>query len=74
MTKVFTIALLIALTAGLTACGRKGPLEPHPAQPGTKAAANADGQTQRLVLDNERKTASKPVLVPDRPFILDPLL
>ena len=74
MAKVFTIAILIAVTAGLTACGRKGPLEPHPAQPRTKAAADPDAKTQRLVLGNNRKTATTPIQVPDRPFILDALL
>lgn len=74
MARVFSIALLIALIAGTSACGRKGPLEPHPAQPRTKATSDADSNAQRLVPGNDRKRTSAPIHVPDRPFILDPLL
>lgn len=61
------MAAVVALIAaiGLSACGRKGPLEPPP-QAGVTAAA-----PEGLVA-----TAPKPAppAKPDKPFFLDPLL
>ena len=52
------LALLVIAGLGLSACGRKGPLEAPPSQPRADGAPPAE-------------TASGK---PDRPFILDGLL
>ena len=56
--------LLILLIAALTvsACGRRGALEPPP---------GAEVSRQALADDDAARAADEP---PDRPFILDPLL
>lgn len=59
-TSLFTVlAVLMAAAVGLSACGRKGPLD---RPPGTSASSG------------ETKTAKKSAGRPDRPFILDGLL
>jgi len=61
--RIFARALLLGLIAaaiGLSACGRKGPLEPPP----YAAAAAETGD----------KTAETAPPKPDKDFILDPLL
>ncbi len=76
---ILTIAVLsVALTLG--ACGRRGPLEPHPDAPPTqkaqqKAEDEADRQQAvRPALGGSRRTLSSPIQAPQKPFILDPLL
>ncbi len=73
------IAILSA-TLALGACGRRGPLEPHPdAPPSQKAQQKAEDendrqQTTRPTLGGSRRTLSSPIPPPQKPFILDPLL
>ena len=69
-------AVMSALALGLGACGRKGPLEPHPdAPPAPKAAEPAEAQSAtRPSLGGSRRTLSSPIAPPAKPFILDPLL
>ena len=52
--------ILLALSLGLSGCGRKGPLE-APA-------------SQQVGEDGEKKENGEEVEAPDRPFILDGLL
>lgn len=52
------LAAVLISAVGLSACGRKGPLQPPP----SAAATGEDGQKDK---GNEK---------PDRPFILDPLI
>ncbi|MBM3606994.1 MAG: hypothetical protein FJX29_00865 [Alphaproteobacteria bacterium] len=78
----YTGKLLAAVTlaAGLTflsGCGRKGPLEPHPAD-----TSEARGQRSAINTSDPlasggrapRRTLSSPVTPSREPFILDPLL
>lgn len=60
--RVLTVALLV-LCLALSACGRRGPLEPPP---------EADPQDVRL--PTERPTPPPEGQRPERPFILDGLL
>lgn len=60
-----TIAVVAAI--GLSACGRKGPLEPPPGMAAT--AANPDP----IAAASAPQTPPPPDK-PNRPFILDPLL
>jgi predicted small lipoprotein YifL len=74
-------AVLIAglLALGLSACGRRGALEPPPdpsvaqAQQGT--ASEGSGQaTLPSPVGTPRSKPSRGYTIPDKPFILDPLL
>jgi predicted small lipoprotein YifL len=56
------IAGVLLAAIGLTACGRKGPLEPPPAA--AARSAEPDGT----------KPADTGPTKPDKPFLLDPLL
>lgn len=56
---LLALTLLAALATGLSACGRKGPLE---RPPGTAAAPTPE------------QTSDATVRGPDKPFILDGLL
>ncbi|MFD1703249.1 lipoprotein [Methylopila henanensis] len=55
------IAATLVLAVGLSACGRRGPLEPPPGAP-TTTVTKSDGTTE------------KKVVKPNRPFVLDGLL
>jgi predicted small lipoprotein YifL len=63
---VFRAALAAVLISavGLSACGRKGALQPPP------SAATVDEDGNKVKDKNNGKGHSKP----DRPFILDPLI
>jgi predicted small lipoprotein YifL len=65
---VFQAALAAVLISavGLSACGRKGALEPPPSAKVTPPPAAADGTTQ----DQAKPANNKP----DRPFALDFLI
>jgi predicted small lipoprotein YifL len=54
----FAMALLVVAGLGLSACGRKGPLEAPPSQRSSEGAPVAETESGK----------------PDRPFILDGLL
>ena len=75
------LALLLTVAAclALGACGRRGPLEPHPdAPPEQRAKPAADGdaaaQTPRPSIGGSRRTLSSPIPPPRRDFILDKIL
>lgn len=53
------LAAVLISAVGLSACGRKGPLQPPP----SAATTGEDGK------DDKGKNSK-----PDRPFILDPLI
>ena len=57
------IAGVLIAAVGLTACGRKGPLEAPPSAAAT-AGPSADG----------KPPPDPGITKPDRPFVLDPLL
>jgi predicted small lipoprotein YifL len=72
----------VALVAGLlilslTACGRRGALEPPPdpsaPQQGASTATSPQG-TLPSPVGSPRKAANRGYTIPDKPFILDPLL
>ncbi len=69
-------AALAALVAfGLAACGRYGPLEPPPdASAPAKPAAPASSATTADALNPQLKQKIPPIVPPNQPFILDPLL
>ncbi len=69
-------ALAALLALGLAACGRYGPLEPPPdasapAKPRRRPAATA---TTADALNPQLKQKIPPIVPPNQPFILDPLL
>jgi predicted small lipoprotein YifL len=84
------MAILMLVACSITACGRKGSLEPPPRAnavqtPGEKATAsnetgaNADQQASPPAsptgtLSSLRAKKPPPILPPKTPFILDPLL
>jgi predicted small lipoprotein YifL len=68
-----TLAALVAF--GLAACGRYGPLEPPPdASAAAKPAAPAAPATSADALSPQVKPKIPPIVPPNQPFILDPLL
>lgn len=69
----------IALAMTLSACGRRGPLEPPPGSvEAQKEAAEERGETlSNVTIPPVGKGASRktpPIRAPKEPFILDPLL
>jgi len=64
--------LVVALAAGmlLTACGRRGPLEPPPGPAPTAAEGTNPDATARDGLRNKRT----PILPPKRDLVIDRLL
>jgi len=62
-------AALILLAAGLSACGKRGPLDPPPAAKTTAQASEAAAEDGTVM--EERK---KPAEQPHEAFILDVLL
>lgn len=76
-------AMLLAgfLGLALTACGRKGPLEPPPDSKNaidlpaqqTGAVENSFDATNASPLGKPAKR-NRPIEVPEKPFVLDPLL
>ena len=74
-------AVLMAglLALGLSACGRRGALEPPPdpsvaqAQPGTASEGSGQG-TLPSPVGTPRSKPKRGYTIPDKPFILDPLL
>lgn len=75
---------MLAVSLGLAACGRKGPLDLPPGAASSEGkAASSDGQQQPAGATLMRSPFDKsggntpgtgPREVPDKPFILDPLL
>ncbi len=77
----FRSAVLMAgiLALGLSACGRRGSLEPPPdpsapqAQQGTASEGSGQGTLPSSV-GTPRAKSSRGHTISDKPFILDPLL
>jgi len=76
----FPRAVLVCglLVLGLTACGRRGALEPPP-NASTQAAealqqATAGGSTLPSPVGTPRSSPRQGYTIPNKPFILDPLL
>lgn len=74
--RVAVLAIAGAIVLAVSACGRKGPLEPHPADPAARSSSesNAPQSPGKFTLGNSKKTLSSPITPPDRPFVLDALL
>lgn len=72
----FSRAVLVAglLVLGLSACGRRGALEPPPDASAPQVEQQASDQTLPSPVGTPRSKASRGYTVPDKPFILDPLL
>ncbi|CAM5763703.1 LPS translocon maturation chaperone LptM [Bosea minatitlanensis] len=78
-----TLLVVGLLGVALAACGRKGPLEPPPnvagavdlpdSQIGGEDANDVSSYGQTSVLAKPAKT-NKAIAVPDKPFLLDPLM
>ncbi|NIX78192.1 LPS translocon maturation chaperone LptM [Microvirga terricola] len=74
-------AVLVAglLVLSLSACGRRGALEPPPdpsaptAQQGA-ASGSEDESALPSPVGTQRKKVNRAYKIPDQPFILDPLL
>lgn len=70
----------VALIAGLailslSACGRRGALEPPPDPAAQAATTQAEGQaTLPSPVGTPRSKPNRGYTIPDKPFILDPLL
>ncbi len=78
---IFCRSVMVAglLVLGLSACGRRGALEPPPdpsapqAQQGTASEGSGQG-TLPSPVGTPRSKPSRGYTIPDKPFILDPLL
>ena len=70
------LAIAAMLALAVSACGRKGPLEPHPDDPAAvkSSDSNVPQSPGKFKLGTSKKTLSSPITPPDRPFILDSLL
>ncbi len=73
------IALVAGLMVlGLSACGRRGALEPPPDAAAAQTQEEAVGQSQGVlpapVGTPRASSAPQRSMVPNKPFILDPLL
>ena len=67
------------LVLGLSACGRRGALEPPPDPSAPKAQQNASSPAPDEALPSpvgtpRSKTARRGYTIPKKPFILDPIL
>jgi predicted small lipoprotein YifL len=80
----FPILAVLILATALSACGRRGPLEPPPRaaapaasvladEPEAAPAGEALPSLAPPVAAGDR-VGRKPIVAPKRPFILDPLL
>ncbi|PVE22360.1 hypothetical protein DC522_21510 [Microvirga sp. KLBC 81] len=65
-----------ALVLSLSACGRRGALEPPPdgSAPQAQQQRAADQATLPSPVGTPRSRATRGYTIPDKPFILDPLL
>jgi predicted small lipoprotein YifL len=77
----FSRPVLVAglLLLSLAACGRRGALEPPPdptavQAPQEAAAANPEGTLPSPIGTPRRSNANRGYTIPNKPFILDPLL
>jgi predicted small lipoprotein YifL len=74
----FSRAALVAglIVLGLTACGRRGALEPPP--DGSAASQAQQGAAEQATLPSPvgtpRSKTPRGYTIPNKPFILDPLL
>jgi predicted small lipoprotein YifL len=73
-----TVLMMGVLILGLTACGRRGALEPPPDPKAAEAQASAGASASQGALPSPvgtpRKTTNRPITIPKTPFILDPIL
>lgn len=76
----FSRAALVAgiLVLGLSACGRRGALEPPPdptaVQQSQAASASPEGTLPSPVGTPSKKSAARGYTIPEKSFFLDPLL
>jgi len=75
----FSRAALVAslIVLGLSACGRRGALEPPPSASATAQAQQQNAEDQATLPSPVGTPRSKPnraYTIPNKPFILDPLL
>jgi predicted small lipoprotein YifL len=75
----FSRAALVAgvLVLSLSACGRRGALEPPPNATAPQAQAQAGDPNQGTLpspVGTPRARVNRDYTIPNRPFILDPLL
>ena len=75
----FSRAVLVAgaLLLGLSACGRRGALEPppDPSAPQAQPAGEGSGQpTLPSPVGTPRSKPNRAYTIPNKPFILDPIL
>ena len=74
----FSRAALVAglIVLGLSACGRRGALEPPPdgSAPQAQQQSTADQATLPSPVGTPRSTPRRGYTIPNKPFILDPLL
>ena len=77
----FSRALLVAgiVILGLSACGRRGALEPPPDPNAAPAQQGADGTSASpgalpSPVGSPRRTSNRPITIPKTPFILDSIL
>ncbi|MEZ0172210.1 lipoprotein [Microvirga sp. TS319] len=75
LSRTALVAGLIVL--GLSACGRRGALEPPPNGSATAQPQQQDAEGQATLpspVGTPRSKPSRAYTVPNKPFILDPLL
>ena len=74
LTRTVLVAGLVVLS--LSACGRSGALEPPPSAsaPATQPASTVSDTALPSPVGTPRSTPRRGYTIPDKPFILDPLL
>ena len=70
------IVLVVALTSSLSACGRRGALEPPPnlRGPSSKNGDQAQPGQDKALQDKTHTESKRGPVISKKPFILDPLL
>jgi predicted small lipoprotein YifL len=67
------VAVLVLTTLAVSACGKRGALEPPPSEDGTVQKKPKKG-SGNVAKDKEGYLSSKPATEEHRPFVLDGLL
>lgn len=82
MSRIASLSLVLLLSLGLSACGKRGPLEPPPAQQEAARAAKQEAKAQQggepaAETSGQTKLGSKkrvPITAPKRDLFIDGIL
>mgnify|MGYP006266483115 FL=1 len=74
MIRLATLTLVLAASLSVSACGRKGPLEPPNAKAPEAATETSSDPVAATPLPKAAKPKTQPKTDTSSPFLLDPLL